>query len=115
MRVSAVLAVFVGLVGGAMGGANEPIADNTLGLTAKACAEKYCAGAKDGLELWLSMSSECSSSSTKAVASAATSLAAEDATTAASESLWSPAAVGTVSALLGVTGLMAGFAQGIKV
>jgi len=110
-KLGAAIAVFLSLAAGAMAGANEPIADNSLGLTAKACAEKYCAGAKDGLELWLTMSSECSVASAKLERLSGLT---EDGSADAGESLWSPAAVGTVSALLGVTGLMAGFAQGIK-
>ncbi len=39
-------------------GANEPIADNELGLTAKDCAKQYC-DSKDGLGLWLTLVGEC--------------------------------------------------------
>ena len=39
-------------------GANEPIADNQLGLTAKDCALQYCED-KDGMALWLSLLQEC--------------------------------------------------------
>ncbi len=39
-------------------GANEPIADNELGLTAKDCALQYCS-IKDGMALWLTMVNEC--------------------------------------------------------
>ncbi len=40
-------------------GANEPIADNQLGLTAKDCALQFCED-KDGMALWLSLVQECS-------------------------------------------------------
>ncbi len=39
-------------------GANEPIADNELGLTAKDCALQYCES-KDGMGLWMSLVNEC--------------------------------------------------------
>ncbi len=39
-------------------GANEPIADNELGLTAKDCALQYCT-IKDGMALWLTLVNEC--------------------------------------------------------
>ncbi len=39
-------------------GANEPIADNELGLTAKDCALQYCTE-KDGMSLWLSLVNQC--------------------------------------------------------
>ncbi len=39
-------------------GANEPIADNELGLTAKDCALQYCES-KDGMALWLTFVNEC--------------------------------------------------------
>ncbi len=39
-------------------GANEPIADNELGLTAKDCALQYCEE-KDGMALWLTLVNEC--------------------------------------------------------
>ncbi len=39
-------------------GANEPIADNELQLTAKDCSMQYCAD-KDGMALWLSLQNAC--------------------------------------------------------
>ena len=39
-------------------GANEPIADNQLGLTAKDCALQFCED-KDGMSLWMSLVQEC--------------------------------------------------------
>ena len=108
MKISGMLLTLSALVVGALGGPNEPIADNELGLTAKACAEKWCnadSGSKDGLELWLTLNTECGAPTTKTTL-------AENAD--AGSDLWSPTAVGTISALLGVTGLMAGFTQGMR-
>ncbi len=39
-------------------GANEPIADNELGLTAKDCSMQFCIE-KDSLGLWLSLQNKC--------------------------------------------------------
>ena len=39
-------------------GANEPIADNELGLIARDCALQYC-NSKNGYELWLSLQKRC--------------------------------------------------------
>ena len=47
-----------GLVSGISTGANEPIADNELGLMAKDCSRQYCE-VKDGLQLWLTLVDEC--------------------------------------------------------
>lgn len=38
--------------------ANEPIADNELGLTARDCALQYCKS-KNGYELWLTLQKRC--------------------------------------------------------
>ena len=40
-------------------GANEPIADNELGLTSKDCSMQHCLE-KDALGLWLSLEAVCS-------------------------------------------------------
>jgi hypothetical protein len=113
MKFSAVLAVFAAFsadaVHGSMTGANEPIADNELGLTAKACAETYCS-AKDGLELWLSFSGVCLAAETQNPYL----MSKETSAAAASPALWAPAHVGAVSAVVAVAALMAGFAQGVK-
>jgi len=112
MKFSAVLAAFAvmgaSLVQGSMTGANEPIADNELGLTAKACAEAHCSS-KDGLELWLSFSSEC-----LAAESMNPYFAAKDSASSEEAALWAPAHVGAVSAVVAVSALMVGFAQGVK-
>ena len=39
-------------------GANEPIADNQLGLTAKDCALQFCEE-KDGMALWMTLVQQC--------------------------------------------------------
>ncbi len=48
----------VSLISAISTGANEPIADNELGLTAKDCALQYC-NVKDGMALWLTLASRC--------------------------------------------------------
>lgn len=47
-----------GLVRAISNGANEPIADNELGLTTKDCALQYCE-TMDALALWMTFVSEC--------------------------------------------------------
>ncbi len=52
---------FISLLKGTLAisnGANEPIADNELGLTAKDCALQYC-DSKDGMALWMTLVNEC--------------------------------------------------------
>ena len=105
----AILAFAGSASGSAMTGANEPIADNELGLTAKACAEAHCAS-KDGLELWLTLQRECTADQTTFLAAKEV----NEAKRAEAAALWSPTAVGTVSALVGVLGLVAGFSQGAQ-
>lgn len=85
-------------------GTNEPIADNTLGLTARDCAANYCTS-KDGLELWLSLSQECLSAANPYFAALAP---------ASEQTLWGPVAVGAASAVFGVAGLAVGFASGLR-
>jgi hypothetical protein len=119
MKCSALFMAFSMLVATVSGGANEPIADNELGLTSKACAESFCgASGKDGLELWLSMYSVCGVSEPpvgkKAAEGGVTQLVDEGATAATVETRWSPTTVGSVSAVMASVGLMMGFAQGIK-
>ncbi len=53
-----VLILFIQKIDAISSGANEPIADNELGLTAKDCALQYCQE-KDGMALWLSLVNEC--------------------------------------------------------
>ncbi len=53
-----ILFLFINQVIAISSGANEPIADNELGLTAKDCALQYCT-IKDGMSLWLTMVNEC--------------------------------------------------------
>ena len=48
----------LGLVRAISNGANEPIADNELGLTTKDCALQYCES-MDALALWMTFVSEC--------------------------------------------------------
>ncbi len=58
--ISFILTIFVinGTVNSISTGANEPIADNELGLMAKDCSRQYC-DIKDGLQLWLTLVDEC--------------------------------------------------------
>ena len=98
------------------GGANEPIADNLLGLTAKACAEKFCQS-KNGLELWIALSPLCDSEATETAPWPSTSDGLENGTSQARVSarrLWDATTVGTASALASVAGFLAGFAAGIQ-
>ncbi len=59
--------VVVSLVHAISNGANEPIADNELGLTTKDCALQYCTSL-DALGLWLSFVSVCKTKSPVLVA-----------------------------------------------
>ncbi len=86
-------------------GANEPIADNELGLTARDCAASYCTS-KDGMELWLSLSQACAATANPYFAARPVSKPAE--------ALWTPVAVGTVSAAVALAGLALGFVSGRK-
>ncbi len=52
------IVVLVSSVQAISSGANEPIADNELGLTAKDCALQYCEEL-DALALWLSLVDVC--------------------------------------------------------
>jgi hypothetical protein len=59
MRLFFYLLVVLCIISVVFGGANEPLADNELGLTAQDCASQFCKD-KDGLALWLSLSYYCS-------------------------------------------------------
>eukprot|EP00616_Rhizochromulina_sp_CCMP1243_P002026 CAMPEP_0118967640 /NCGR_PEP_ID=MMETSP1173-20130426/5000_1 /TAXON_ID=1034831 /ORGANISM="Rhizochromulina marina cf, Strain CCMP1243" /LENGTH=119 /DNA_ID=CAMNT_0006916643 /DNA_START=57 /DNA_END=416 /DNA_ORIENTATION=- len=99
LRAAVVLA---GVVATAALGANDPIADNALGLAAKDCASQYCSS-KDGLELWLALEQKCLRDPTPYLSASSS----EEAS-----SLWSPTLVGSASAIMGVAGLVAGLAVG---
>lgn len=60
MKITHVLVAFCtfGLVRSISNGANEPIADNELGLTTKDCALQYCE-TMDALALWMTLVPEC--------------------------------------------------------
>ena len=118
------LGMFFGLAGlivTAQAGANEPIADNQLGLTAKDCSSSHCSS-KDGLLLWLSLEKACltekKSTGTKGKSErqvSSSSLSSEALLSqSASEANWSPAAVGSLSAMFGVLGMVVGLASGSK-
>jgi hypothetical protein len=57
MKILSIIS-FISVVYAVSNGANEPIADNQLGMTAKDCALQYCED-KDGMALWLSLVQEC--------------------------------------------------------
>ena len=56
MKFRAALLYAVGLR--AVAGSNPEIADNSLGITSRACADNYCLD-KDSLDLWLAVEWEC--------------------------------------------------------
>lgn len=60
MKITHVLIAFCsfGLVRSISNGANEPIADNELGLTTKDCALQYCESL-DALALWMTLVPKC--------------------------------------------------------
>lgn len=103
MRKLSILAFFA-TVALATAGSNEPIADNELGLTAKDCASQYC-NSKDGLELWLTLEQMCMMDPNPYLVE--TGQQAEAVT-------WSPSVVGSICAVMGVVGIMVGFASGSK-
>lgn len=90
------------------GGANDPIADNELGLTAKECS-KFCS-AKDGLQLWLSFGESCMEAS--ATTTAGLSLATKS--SSKKQEVWSPTTVGAVSAVMGGMCMFVGLMSGSK-
>lgn len=92
---------------GAMAGVNEPIADNELGLTAQSCAQQYCTS-KDGLVLWLNFAETCSSDTGKYIFS-------EETETVSTRKKWSPSAVGSISSIMAVVGVIIGFVSGMGV
>ena len=116
------IGVLVGLAGlvatvQAGAGANQPIPDNDLGLTAKDCSQ-YCE-AKDGLQLWMSIEGHCMSSSMRYTSSSSSSskkktkLAAKS-SSSSDETIWSPTMVGSMSAVTGLLGMLVGLASGNK-
>ena len=119
MKFIGVLLGLAGLVATvqAGAGANQPIPDNDLGLTAKDCSH-YCE-AKDGLQLWLSIEGHCMSSSMRYTSSSSSSskkktkLAAKS-SSSSDETIWSPTIVGSMSAVTGLLGMLVGLASGNK-
>lgn len=89
---------------GAMAGTNEPIADNELGLTAQSCAAQYCTD-KDSLLLWFNLAGKCNAADNKYIFS--------EVTDEASAKKWSPSAVGSISSIMAVVGVIIGFASGM--
>ena len=87
-------------------GANEPIADNELGLTAKDCALQYCEE-KDGMSLWLTMVNEC-------VDSPNPYFMTKNINSNLNNQIYgvSPIIAGSICAMLGVVGLLFGYVIG---
>ena len=121
MKFIGVLLGLAGLVATvqAGAGANQPIPDNDLGLTAKDCSH-YCE-AKDGLQLWMSIEGHCMSSSMRYTSSSSSSSASKKKTKLAAksssssdETIWSPTMVGSMSAVTGLLGMLVGLASGNK-
>eukprot|EP00622_Pseudochattonella_farcimen_P004804 FR740291.1.p2 GENE.FR740291.1~~FR740291.1.p2 ORF type:complete len:120 (+),score=5.49 FR740291.1:186-545(+) len=105
VKLSLGVALLLSFVAAVLAGSNEPIADNELGLTAKDCASQYCSS-KDGLGLWMTLEQSCMMDPNPyLIAQVESSI---------STSAWSPTIVGTLSAVLGVVGMMVGFASGHK-
>eukprot|EP00615_Pteridomonas_danica_P001535 CAMPEP_0114350550 /NCGR_PEP_ID=MMETSP0101-20121206/16460_1 /TAXON_ID=38822 ORGANISM="Pteridomonas danica, Strain PT" /NCGR_SAMPLE_ID=MMETSP0101 /ASSEMBLY_ACC=CAM_ASM_000211 /LENGTH=115 /DNA_ID=CAMNT_0001489867 /DNA_START=54 /DNA_END=401 /DNA_ORIENTATION=- len=113
MRFSSVLTLFSMIVVGVMGGANEPIADNVLGTTAMSCATTYCTDGKDGLRLWLEMTSGCSGVESKYSLSSSSETKTDEVQKTDSTTTWSPTAVGSISAIMAVVGVVMGFVSGM--
>ena len=87
-------------------GANNPIADNELGLTAKACSSLYC-NTKDGLGLWVSLEEICMAEKANPYLAKLNSVASSS--TSSSEEGYSKNVVGMVCAFMGVVGLTIGY------
>ncbi len=91
-------------------GANEPIADNELGLTAKDCAKQYCEQ-KDGLGLWLTLVNECVDSPNPYFVEKINKINNIDTNSIFEEGV-KPIVVGGISAILGIVGLILGYTLG---
>lgn len=118
------LLVFLGLactslVAGKSSGANEPIADNELGLTAQDCALQYCSN-KDGLALWLVLSTSCladfpyhgidADNGESFLMSADPSGISEF----TGVLKWTPTVAGSICAIVGLVGLLMGYSTGVR-
>ncbi len=90
-------------------GANEPIADNELGLTAKDCALQYCEE-KDGMALWLTLVNECVGSPNPYFIEKNT---GQNQGSQVNQLLGvSPIIAGSICAMVGVIGLLFGYVVG---
>jgi hypothetical protein len=107
MRTASIFTFVAMVVVGVMAGTNEPIADNELGLTAQSCARQYCTD-KDGLLLWLNFAEKCDAVESKYIFS-------EETEAAVVSKKWSPSAVGSISSIMAVVGVIIGFVSGMGV
>jgi hypothetical protein len=93
-------------------GANEPIADNELGLTAKDCALQYCEE-KDGMALWLTLVNECVGSPNPYFTEKNTGQNQHTQINQVNQLLGvSPIIAGSICAMVGVIGLLFGYVVG---
>ena len=98
---------------GTMKGANEPLADNELGLASKDCAS-FCP-TKDSLLLWYGMKDTCAyndANKEKMVKRSGLSEISSTSSPLSNKQLWSPHMVGSFSALLATIGMITGLQMG---
>lgn len=105
MRILSTFTFFATVVF-AMGGPNDPIADNELGLIAMDCAKQYCRS-NDGLALWLTLEQKCTMEYTS-TSNFLEKMQQEETVK------WSPFVVGSICAVIGIVGTMVGFSTGSK-
>ncbi len=86
-------------------GANEPIADNELGLTAKDCSMQFCAE-KDSLSLWLSLQNMCSGQSSNPY------FLEINSSERSVYNSYSPLVIGTLCAMTSLISLLLGYSIG---
>ncbi len=89
-------------------GANEPIADNELGLTAKDCALQYCTE-KDGMSLWLSLVNQCVSNPNPYFRQKTTRENYEEVDVKTDEFIITPLVSGSVCAAMSLISFMLGY------
>ncbi len=91
-------------------GANEPIADNELGLTAKDCALQYCLE-KDGLALWLTLVTRCVSNPNPYLIEY-NNIDNVDTSEQNNQTTFTPVITGLICALISLVGLLLGYIIG---
>lgn len=103
-----------------LAGPNEPLADNELGLTSKDCSS-HCDN-KDGLLLWIASKDVCDASLLSSSSPSSSSpISSSDhqqrsqaqlSSSVTENKLWSPVAVGSLSAVFALVGMMIGLETG---